>query len=411
MFRIQFNHHFTFSKLIFTRIQTQTMENLDFDVIICGGGPGGSTCALGFVDTNIRVAVIEKSKFPREKVCGDGMGSYIPKALDLISPTFKKAFDQFKERIPISHVHMTAFSGKSARVAFREPWFISSRYHFDNFLYEQASSLPNVTYFLEEQVTRVSINEEEVKVETDKNKCLTAKLIIGCDGATSIVRRQLTDYKLDPEYTCAAVRAYYSGVKDVLKDTFEFHFVPKYPNGYFWIFPSEGDNANIGFGMMTHDVANNKLKLRDVLLEIIENDPKLTQRFKDATPISDIKGWSIPFAYERHPISGHRFMLVGDAASVADPMSGEGIGQAIVTGRIAAFEARACFEANEFSATKLKDYDKAVDKKWGKKIRSRRIYANLVAKYPWTMNTVIRLLSSSKGISNLTRRLILKLVT
>ena len=72
------------------------MSTLHFDVIICGGGPGGSTAALGFTDTDIKVAVIEKSSFPREKVCGDGMAPYIPKALDKISPKFKKAFDQFK---------------------------------------------------------------------------------------------------------------------------------------------------------------------------------------------------------------------------------------------------------------------------------------------------------------------------
>ena len=387
------------------------MESYNFDVIICGGGPGGSTCALGFVDTDIRVAVIEKSKFPREKVCGDGMGSYIPKALHMISPRFKEAFEQFKERIPITHVYMKAFNGQTAHVAFKEPWFISSRYHFDNFLYEQASALPNVTYFLEEQVTNVTINSNEVLVETDSKKCFTSKLVIGCDGATSIVRRQLTQYKLVPEYTCAAVRAYYSGVKDVMKDTFEFHFTPKYPNGYFWVFPSDGENANIGFGMMTNDVAHQKVKLRDVVAEIIESDPNLKERFKDAQLIGDIKGWSIPFAYGKHPISGNRFMLAGDAASVADPMSGEGIGQAVVTGRIAAFQAKACFETQNFSAEKLKEYDRAIDQKWGKKIRSRRIYANLVAKYPWTMNTVIRLLSSNASISKLTRQFILKMVS
>ncbi len=67
-----------------------------FDVIICGGGPGGSTAAMAFHDTELKIAVIEKSSFPRDKVCGDSMMSYIPKALNRISPNFKKAFDDFK---------------------------------------------------------------------------------------------------------------------------------------------------------------------------------------------------------------------------------------------------------------------------------------------------------------------------
>jgi geranylgeranyl reductase family protein len=387
------------------------MENLDFDVIICGGGPGGSACAMGFVNTSIRVAVIEKSKFPREKVCGDGMAPYIPKALDKISPKFKKAFDQFTERIPISKVNFYSFDGKSAVLDFPEPWFISTRYHFDNFLYEQASALPNVTYFLEEQALNIAVSETSVTIDTDKKRQFTGKLVIGCDGASSAVRRQLTDYQMDPAYHCAAVRAYFTGVTGLDKNTFEFHYVPKYPNGYFWVFPSEDDNANIGFGMLTEDITHQKLKLRDVLLEIIELNPKLKERFKNAKPLGDIKGWSIPFGYGNHAISGNRFMLVGDAASVADPLSGEGIGQAIVTGRIAAFQAKECFAKNDFSSQKLLEYDKAVDEKWGTKIRKRRYWSEVIAKHQWILDMAVKLLGSNNFISNLTKQFIMKLAT
>ncbi|MBK8565176.1 MAG: hypothetical protein IPN76_18005, partial [Saprospiraceae bacterium] len=153
------------------------MENLHFDVIICGGGPGGSACALGFVDTEIRVAVIEKSAFPREKVCGDGMAPYIPKALNRMSPKFKEAFDNFAERIPVEYVKVVSYNGNAISLPFPEPWFISKRYQFDNFLFKQASALPNVTYFLEEQVANVSVSENEARVQTDKNRTFTGKLL------------------------------------------------------------------------------------------------------------------------------------------------------------------------------------------------------------------------------------------
>lgn len=385
------------------------MENLDFDVIICGGGPGGSACAMGFVDTNIRVAVIEKSKFPREKVCGDGMAPYIPKALNMMSPKFKAAFDDYKNRLPIQNVMLVAYDGNPVTLPFPEPWFISTRYNFDNFLYEQASSLPNVSFFLEEQVTGVSISDTQATVKTDKNRTFTGKMVIGCDGATSVVRRQLTNYQMDPAFHCAAVRAYYTEVDGVSADTLEIHYIPKYPNGYFWVFPSENGNANIGFGMLSQDITNQKLKLRDVLSEIIEITPHLKPRFTNAKPIGDIKGWSIPMGYGKTPISGDRFVLVGDAASVADPLTGEGIGQAIVTGRIAAFHVKDCFANNNFSASFNKTYDKAIDEKWGKQNRRRRYWSELIFKNNGLVNILFRMLGAKNIIGKITWNVIMKL--
>jgi geranylgeranyl reductase family protein len=387
------------------------MENPDFDVIICGGGPGGSACALGFVDTDIKVVVIEKSTFPREKVCGDGLAPYIPKALNKMSPRFKEAFDNFKERMPVDFVKVTSYNGKSATLPCPESWFISTRYHFDNFLYQQASAWPNVTYCLEEQVLSVSVTEQEVKVRTDKNRTFTGKLLIGCDGASSIVRRQLTDYQIDPSNHCVAVRAYYSNVEEVKPNTLEFLFIPKYPKSYFWIFPSEKGNANVGFALYAQELTAQKLKLGEIFLQIIDDTPHLKKRFKDAGLLGKIQGWSIPLGYGKHEISGLRFMLVGDAASIADPVSGEGIGQAIVTGRIAAFYAKDCFVKNDFSARFLKGYDTAVDQKWGDVNRKHRYFAEVIPHKKWLVNFLLKSLSGHNLLSKLLLKLILKIAS
>lgn len=373
------------------------MQQYDFDVIICGGGPCGSACAMGFVDTSIRVAVIEKSSFPREKVCGDGMAPYIPKALHKMSPKFKDAFDQFRERIPIRYIKVVNSKGKSATQAFPEPWFVASRYHFDDFLYRQASALPNVSYLLEEQVTMVNADATQVVVKTNKNE-YRAKMLIGCDGASSLVGRQLSHYRLDPANNYAAVRAYYEQVEDVLPDTFEFHPVPQHPSGYFWIFPSEAGRANVGFSILSEDLQRKNLKLREVLPQIIAQTPHLNRRFKNARLLGDIKGWSIPVGYGHYPISGERYLLAGDAAAVADPLTGEGIGQAIVTGRIAAAHALNCFIANDFSAAFMKKYDAAVAQKWGAQNRRRRLLGHLI-QYQWIINLIVVLLRSSQYIS------------
>jgi menaquinone-9 beta-reductase len=370
----------------------------EFDVVICGGGPGGSACAMGFAGTNIKVAVIEKSTFPREKVCGDGMAPYIAKALNKMSPAFLDAFNDFQERMPINHIRLVSYNGVSACMPLPEPWFVSKRFDFDNFLFEQASALPNVHFFTDEQITEVQSTETEVRVKTNRNRIFTAKLIIGCDGASSIVRRKLTTYKLDASHHCAAVRAYYSGVKFLEPDTFEFHLIPKYPWGYFWIFPSSEGHANVGFGVFTEDIRQQNLNLREVFHEVIQETASLRERFSDAILLSEVKGWGIPLGYGRHAISGNRFMLVGDAASIADPLTGEGIGQAIVTGRIAANHAKLCFSKHDFSAEMMKAYDKEMHQKWGKQNRKRKSFAKLIGKYHWLPDTLVAAISSGSAL-------------
>jgi len=386
-------------------------ESFDFDVIICGGGPGGSTCALGFVDTNIKVAVIEKSGFPREKVCGDGVAAYVPKALNKISPKFGEAFKNFENKISISHASFYSFNNAKCRLKIPEDWYISSRYDFDNFLFETAKSLPNVSYFLEEQIQSIKIEDEKSIVTTENGKTFTAKLIIGADGATSIVRRSLTNYKMDPVHHCAAIRAYYEGVKDVDGHTYEFYFVPKYPNGYFWIFPSTDDKVNIGFGMMSDEVATRKIKLRETLEEIINDSPILKRRFEGAKIVGDIKGWSIPMGYGTHDISGNRFMLIGDAASIADPATGEGIGQAVVSGRIAAEVAVKCFHENDFSAKKLLEYNQQIHQKFGRINLKRYKISRFILKNKWMLNAIITLLNSNRIISKLTFKTAIKITS
>jgi geranylgeranyl reductase family protein len=388
------------------------MEKLNFDVVICGGGPGGSACAMGFAGTDIKVAVIEKGFYPREKVCGDGMAPYIPKALQKMSPVFRDAFDGFKERIPVNKIRIVSFNEKSVCLDLPEPWFVATRFHFDEFLYRQAASLPNVTYFCGEQVTGVEVDEDKDKatVSTSKGRQFQAKLVVGCDGSSSLVRRQLTNYKLSPSYHCAAVRAYYSGVKDLSNDVFEFFFIPQYPGGYFWIFPSEDGTANVGFGIFSKEASDKQLNIREVFLEIIRTNSELKARFASAELVGEVKGWGIPIGYGTHPISGLRFMLTGDAASVADPLTGEGIGQAIVTGRIAAFHAKKCFERDDFSARMMRGYDRAVDLKWGKQNRRRRFTSNMISRMPAILNILVSSLGSNSSMGRLLGKTIARFI-
>lgn len=361
----------------------------EFDVVICGGGPGGSTAALVFENSGLKVAVIEKDNFPREKVCGDGMTSYIPKALNVISPKFREAFDNFKEKMLINDLYVSSYNGQTITVKFPENAFISPRYYFDKFLYDQAKAIPNITYFLDCQIKTVKISDEICSITTNNNETFRSKLLIGCDGASSLIRRQLTNYTMDASVYCASIRTYYDNVKDVKKDTFEVYFSPLYPEGYLWIFPSFDDQVNVGFCLLKMSVNKSKIKLKETIDEIINEDPKLRERFKDAKQFGEVKGWSIPTGYGKYPIYGNRFMLCGDAASLADPLTGEGIGPAIVSGRIAAKHAIKCFEANDFSEKFISTYHLQIEDKFGRMHKKRAKFNKVIFSKKWIINFLI----------------------
>jgi geranylgeranyl reductase family protein len=382
----------------------------DYDVIIIGGGPGGSTCANTFKNTKIKVGVFEKSSFPREKVCGDGVAPYVPKAFTMIDKDLGAAFHQMERKISIPYGTIYSYNGKTITEKIKEPWYIITRYDLDNMIYKEASKLNNVTYHLNTQVKDIQIDEQKSSITVNSGEVYTAKLIIGCDGATSITRRKLTGYQPTNDEVCVAIRAYYKGVKNAPQDNYEFHFLPKFPEAYLWVFPSFDGECNVGFGLFSSELANRKIDLKTEFLKILETNPNLKDRFSEAEIVGGIKGWSIPFAYQKYPSSGDRFLLCGDAMSIADPSTGEGIGQAIVTGRIAGFLAKECIEKNDFSATFLKKYDHQVYIKFGKKHNVRKVIISSIAKNQWILNFGVRFFSSKNVFSKSARKFLYKVL-
>ena len=123
--------------------------------------------------------------------------------------------------------------------------------------------------------------------------------------------------------------------------------------------------------------------------EVIDS-PKFKERFKDAKLQNKILGWGLPLGSKKNRrISGNRFMLVGDSGSLIDPFTGEGIGNAMFSGKWAAEQARDSIAANNFSAKELLKYDKTVYKKIGKELQVSKVMQRII-KYPWLFNWMIR---------------------
>jgi geranylgeranyl reductase family protein len=376
-----------------------------FDVIICGAGPAGATCALALGSSGLKVALVDKSNFPRDKICGDAIAAYVPKVLSTINPTYAKALADFTEKENVNTIRIVSPNTKTLDISYGVDGFISTRVHFDNFLLDLVKQLTNVKLFLHTAILDVVTNEKKAYVILADNIKLEASLIIGCDGEQGITRKKLTKTQLDPEHHAAAVRAYFKNVKDIPESTFELHFIDKVIPGYFWIFPLPNNEANVGLGIVSKSVAAKKLNLRQEMQRIIETNPSIKERFADAEMISKIEGYGLPLGSRKTTISGNRFMLCGDAASLIDPLTGEGIGQAIISGRYAGWQAKKCFEQNNFSASFMKQYNKIVYDKLWKEHKRNYFIRELIINKPKLFNALTSLLNKSKFLHNLTKKI------
>lgn len=377
-----------------------------FDIVICGAGPAGSTCALALSSSGLKVALLDKSSFPRDKVCGDAVAAYAKKVLHTINPDYANALNTFDAREKVRAIRIVAPNQKKIDLQFQDEGFISMRLNFDNFLFKLASELPNVKTYLNTSVKDVIINDSNVTIDAGENLKITADLIIGCDGAHSIVGKKLTNNKLDLKHHSGAVRAYFKNVKAIPEATFELHFLKDLLPGYFWIFPLPDNHANVGLGLLSDSITGENANLRKKMAHIIETVPYLKERFSQAEMLGEIKGYGLPLGSRKVTISGNRFMLCGDAASLVDPLTGEGIGQAMVSGRYAGWHALRCFEKNDFSDTHMNQYDKMVYDKLWKDHRRRYMVQRLVNNRSWILNSSVNIANHSP----LLRKLLMKLI-
>ncbi len=360
----------------------------EFDIAIIGAGPAGATCALALRASGLRVALLDKSTFPRDKVCGDAIPARAVRVLREIDPELALKFAEFPPKTTIRACSVVAPNGKEFTYRFAIPGYCARRIDFDAFLVNAATSNPELQFFPGQAVENITREGEHWRIQTTA-QVVSAKLIIGCDGANGVTSKLLGGFELDPNHHCAAVRAYFEGVADLQADTMEIHLVKEGLPGYFWIFPVNENECNVGFGMLSKHVAQRKIALRPALTEIIAKTPALASRFEGAKMFGKVQGFGLPLGSRWMTNSGDGFLLCGDAASLIDPATGEGIGNAMWSAQMAAKHAIKAFQAENFSDAALNEYSKELHSKLAKELRQKYWAQKLIADRPWLLNWLI----------------------
>jgi menaquinone-9 beta-reductase len=368
---------------------------LEYDVLICGAGPAGSTCALGLFDAGLRVALLDKQSFPREKICGDAYGGYAFKILNTISPKFGRQLLDLKEGAVTNRVKLVSPKGHLLELRLKGFFSNLPRALFDQFLLNMVKTETTTAVYENTTVHKISVEDNHVLVSTGDGNLFKTKVLVGCDGAHSAVQSALTGTREALTDTCPGLRAYYRNVKGLEMDCLEIHFLKQVPKGYFWIFPSTSGLANVGIGADKDVITRHKINLRKELATILQEYPQFKQRFAEAELVGEIKGWTIPLGYfeSKLPISGNRILLCGDAAAIVDPATGEGIAPAMSSGRYAAKHIKACFQKNDFSSAFMKGYDKQIHKKYYWNYFYKTAFAKLYYRLPFLMDWAIVLFS------------------
>jgi geranylgeranyl reductase family protein len=347
--------------------------NRDYDLIVVGAGPAGATTALFARRAGLRVLLLDKRRFPRDKTCGDAVARKslgIVRELGLLDAVRSQIHEPIRSAVLCSpnrkslRIDLDGPRRRDARRAVEDsssPHVVCRRIFFDNILVQAAKNemdvLENCT------VTGLLVEKGRVcgvtcKTEDRVYRRFTADVVVGADGYNSIVTRRLGFYRFDSERWFAATRAYYSGLA-CPANTVEIHFIDETLPGFLWIFPTGDGVANVGLGMIHKDVKKHGVGLHRIHHDIIDS-PRLRDRFKGAELVGRITGSHLPTPDWRRTIHGGGFMLVGDAAGLVDPFSGEGIGNAMSSGKVAARVAAQASAAGDFSAAALAKYPKAL---------------------------------------------------
>lgn len=378
------------------------MEIKKFDVVIVGAGPAGCSAAIKLSGSGLNVALVDKATFPRDKTCGDALSVDVVNQLAMLSETLAKDFEELTEKIASYGVRIYSPNYKYVDIPFihkgkKSFGFISPRLHFDNFLFQHVKQITNITVLENCTVTKTEYSDSRVLITTDKEN-FTAELLIASDGAHSIVQKNLSDINVEKEHYSAGLRVYYEGVTSFHEENFiELLFFKGILPGYLWIFPLPDNKANVGIGMLSSAVSKKKVNLKTTLQNLIKTHPQLKERFKNATPLETIKGYGLPLGSKKRNISGERFLLTGDAAALIDPFSGEGIANAIRSGRVAAEHAIKCFEEKNFSAVYNKAYDKEIYRRMWNEFKISTTLQK-ITNYPRIFNFVINRVNNSKRL-------------
>jgi len=305
------------------------------DVAIVGGGPSGAAAAIVLARAGREVVLVDKAVFPRDKCCGDGLTAAALRELEWLglrpeSVPDWQVVDQAWVRGPTGRTVRFPLPEGRGQYAVCAP-----RAQLDAALLDVARAAGAKVHD-GHALRRARLVDGALELDVDGLGTVAARFAVGADGMWSPLRKALGATPAGYLGDWHAFRQYFSGVGPEAGGLWVW-FEPDLLPGYAWSFPLPGGRANVGFGI--HRGAGIPTRdMKRMWPELLAR-PHIRQVLGDgAEPEGVHKAWPIPARVDDTPLTagGGRALFVGDAACATDPMTGEGIAQALLSGRWAA---------------------------------------------------------------------------
>jgi geranylgeranyl reductase family protein len=349
-----------------------------WDAIVVGAGPAGSVTAIDLARAGARVLILDRAAFPRDKACGDALP---PAAVELLRALGLRLPLVFAERV-------TFVSPRGRQLSIqREPGIdgaLVRRSILDHALLDKAIEAGAV--FRRSAVEQLVLGRrgEVVGVESEHGP-ERAPVVIGADGATSIVARSLhskPSYRAPDRARSLAIRAYVETPGSCDGELF-LHFFADAQPAYGWFFPCGDGRANVGVFLRRSTYQARRRSLRAIFDDYLAR-PELRARTHGRTP-TELSSWQLPLFDRARPRVFAGALLIGDAGGFVNAFTGAGIYEAMITGRVAASTILAAAARGGFGVRGLARYDAAWQRELGRALVFGRVAQEGLSQAPWAM--------------------------
>jgi geranylgeranyl reductase family protein len=305
------------------------------DVVVIGGGPAGAAAAISLARAGRDVTLVDRARFPRDKVCGDGITTGALRLLEQLGlqpgrvASWRRVDDVVVRGPAGPEVTFPLPRGRGTYAA------VARRADLDAALLDEAR-VAGVKVLDGHACVGAQEHDDHVAIRVDGVGELAAAYAVAADGMWSPTRKHLGLAAPGYRGEWHAFRQYFAGVGPrAARDLFVW-FEPDLLPGYAWSFPLPGGRANIGFGIVRGERVERIQDMAGIWRSLLDR-PHIRQVLGDgAEPEAPHRAWPIPARIDEAVLTGRRTLFVGDAAAASDRLTGEGIAQALLSGILAA---------------------------------------------------------------------------